>query len=100
MISGYTEVYIPKHVPALIFKDYLKVGSHSSRICSASFLTQIIYNNLYQALYFRINLISAMLLCAVHRDTLWESDYGFEFPFWKTEFRKAERWEQNCGAFS
>lgn len=78
MVSGYVKVYIPKHVPALIFKDYLKVGSHSFRICSASFLMQIIYNNLYQALYFSINLMSAMLLlcCA------WRQPLGIKLWIW------------------
>lgn len=41
-----------------------------------------------KGLYFSINLVPAKLICAMHGETLWESDYGFSFPFWQTEFKK------------
>ena len=40
-----------------------------------------------------------MLLCAVHRETLWESDHGFACPYWQMELRKAERRERYIQGF-
>ena len=71
MISGYTEVYIPKCVPALIFEDYLKAGPHLSRIGSASLLMEIIYNSLYQSPLFQYTFdVCHAPLCDAQRDPL------------------------------
>lgn len=91
MISGYIEAYIPKCVPALIFEDYLKAGHTYAEYAVHPSLCKSFIIVCTKALYFSINLMSAMLLCAIHRETLWESDYRFAFPFWQMEFSKAER---------
>jgi len=71
LISGYIEVYIPKHVPSLIFEDSLKLGSHLPSIHSASFPIQIIYNILYQSPLFQYKLdVCHAPLCCAQRDPL------------------------------
>lgn len=62
---------IPKRVPVLIFQDYLKVGPHLFRICSASFLMQIIYNCLYQSPLFQYKFdVCHAPLCRAQGDPL------------------------------
>lgn len=71
MIFGYIEVYVAKRVLALIFEDYLQVVPHLSRICSASFIMQIIYNSLYQSPLFQYKFDACHPpLCNAQRDPL------------------------------